>query len=73
MRGGISLALILAVANIPQLREYSSILIGYTFISVLLSGVVCGLGLPAVMNAFTIIQMKRLKALKDGINVYATK
>lgn len=52
MRGGISLALILAVANIPQLREYSSILIGYTFISVLLSGVVCGLGLPAVMNAF---------------------
>ena len=73
VRGGISLALILAVANIPQLREYSSILIGYTFISVLLSGVVCGLGLPAVMNAFTIIQMKRLKALKDGINVYATK
>ncbi|HAD69809.1 MAG TPA: sodium:proton antiporter [Acinetobacter radioresistens] len=52
VRGGISLALILAVANIPQLREYSSILIGYTFISVLLSGVVCGLGLPAVMNAF---------------------
>src|SRR5690606_14963379 len=30
----------------------SSILIGYTFISVLLSGVICGLGLPAVMNAF---------------------
>ncbi len=52
VRGGISLALILAVANIPELREYSSILIGYTFISVLLSGVVCGLGLPAVMNAF---------------------
>lgn len=52
VRGGISLALILAVANIPQLREYSSILIGYTFISVLLSGLVCGLGLPAVMNAF---------------------
>ncbi|KWQ05674.1 sodium:proton antiporter [Acinetobacter harbinensis] len=52
VRGGISLALILAVANIPQLSEYSSILIGYTFISVLLSGLVCGLGLPAVMNAF---------------------
>lgn len=52
VRGGISLALILAVANIPELREFSSILIGYTFISVLLSGVVCGLGLPAVMNAF---------------------
>ncbi|MFW1857201.1 cation:proton antiporter [Acinetobacter defluvii] len=52
VRGGISLALILAVANIPELREYSSILIGYTFISVLLSGIVCGLGLPAVMNAF---------------------
>ncbi|ENX10056.1 cation:proton antiporter [Acinetobacter courvalinii] len=52
VRGGISLALILAVANIPQLSPYSSILIGYTFISVLLSGVVCGLGLPAVMNAF---------------------
>ena len=52
VRGGISLALILAVANIPELNAYSSILIGYTFISVLLSGVVCGLGLPAVMNAF---------------------
>ncbi|MDO4222552.1 MAG: cation:proton antiporter [Acinetobacter sp.] len=52
VRGGISLALILAVANVPALYEYSSILIGYTFISVLLSGVVCGLGLPAVMNAF---------------------
>ena len=52
VRGGISLALILAVANIPELREYSSILIGYTFIVVLLSGLVCGLGLPAVMNAF---------------------
>ena len=52
VRGGISLALILAVANIPALSPYSSILIGYTFISVLLSGIVCGLGLPAVMNAF---------------------
>lgn len=52
VRGGISLALILAVANVPQLSEYSSILIGYTFIAVLLSGIVCGLGLPAVMNAF---------------------
>ncbi|MBO3658290.1 sodium:proton antiporter [Acinetobacter haemolyticus] len=52
VRGGISLALILAVANIPALSAYSSILIGYTFISVLLSGVICGLGLPAVMNAF---------------------
>ncbi len=51
VRGGISLALILAVANVPALSPYSSILIGYTFISVLLSGVVCGLGLPAVMNA----------------------
>ena len=36
----------------PEVRQYSSILIGYTFISVLLSGLVCGLGLPAVMNAF---------------------
>lgn len=44
--------MILAVANIPALSPYSSILIGYTFISVLLSGIVCGLGLPAVMNAF---------------------
>ena len=52
VRGGISLALILAVANVPELSEYSSILIGYTFIAVLLSGLVCGLGLPAVMNAF---------------------
>ena len=52
VRGGISLALILAVANVPQLSEYSSILIGYTFIVVLLSGLVCGLGLPSVMNAF---------------------
>ncbi|WP_180063455.1 sodium:proton antiporter [Acinetobacter sp. YH16042] len=52
VRGGISLALILAVANIPELSEYSSILIGYTFIAVLMSGLVCGLGLPAVMNAF---------------------
>ncbi|MEK5766645.1 sodium:proton antiporter [Acinetobacter schindleri] len=52
VRGGISLALILAVANVPQLKEYSSILVGYTFIVVLLSGVVCGLGLPAVMNVF---------------------
>jgi len=52
VRGGISLALILAVANVPELSEYSSILIGYTFIAVLLSGMVCGLGLPAVMNAF---------------------
>ncbi|WOE33194.1 MULTISPECIES: cation:proton antiporter [unclassified Acinetobacter] len=52
VRGGISLALILAVANIPELSEYSGILIGYTFIVVLLSGLVCGLGLPAVMNAF---------------------
>lgn len=52
VRGGISLALILAVANIPQLSAYSDILVGYTFIVVLLSGLVCGLGLPAVMNAF---------------------
>lgn len=52
VRGGISLALILAVANVPELAEYSSILVGYTFIVVLLSGLVCGLGLPAVMNAF---------------------
>ncbi|MEB3753708.1 cation:proton antiporter [Acinetobacter sp. MD2(2019)] len=52
VRGGISLALILAVANHPTLSPYSSILIGYTFISVLMSGLVCGLGLPAVMNAF---------------------
>lgn len=52
VRGGISLALILAVANIPQLRQYSDILIGYTIIVVLLSGLVCGLGLPAVLNAF---------------------
>ncbi|MBF7690818.1 cation:proton antiporter [Acinetobacter pollinis] len=52
VRGGISLALILAVANHPSLSPYSSILIGYTFISVLMSGLVCGLGLPAVMNAF---------------------
>ena len=52
VRGGISLALILAVANMPQLAKYSDILIGYTFICVLLSGLVCGLGLPGVMNAF---------------------
>src|SRR5690606_13906937 len=52
VRGGISLALILAVANIPQPEAYSSILVGYTFIAVLLSGEVCGLGLPAVMNAY---------------------
>ena len=52
VRGGISLALILAVANVPQLQPYTNVLIGYTFIVVLLSGVVCGLGLPAVINAF---------------------
>lgn len=52
VRGGISLALILAVANVPQLQPYTNVLIGYTFIVVLLSGVVCGLGLPAVLNAF---------------------
>lgn len=52
VRGGISLALILAVANFPALAPYSSILLGYTFICVLLSGLVCGLGLPAVLNAF---------------------
>ncbi|WP_375540335.1 cation:proton antiporter [Moraxella nasovis] len=52
VRGGISLALILAVANTPQLQPYTNVLIGYTFIAVLLSGVVCGLGLPAVINAF---------------------
>ena len=51
-RGGISLALILAVLNEPSLSEYASLLLGYTFISVLMSGIVCGLGLPAVMNAF---------------------
>ena len=52
VRGGISLALILAVMNIPELEPYSSLLLGYTFISVIMSGVVCGLGLPSVMNAF---------------------
>lgn len=52
VRGGISLALILAVANVPQLQPYNNVLIGYTFIVVLLSGVVCGLGLPALLNAF---------------------
>ena len=52
VRGGISLALILAVSNMPILSDYSDILIGYTFICVLLSGLVCGLGLPQVMNAF---------------------
>lgn len=52
VRGAISLALILSVANVEVLQPYSSFLVGYTFISVLLSGVVCGLGLPAVMNAF---------------------
>ncbi|RZF52223.1 sodium:proton antiporter [Acinetobacter halotolerans] len=64
VRGGISLALILAVANIPALSAYSSILIGYTFISVLLSGVVCGLGLPAVMNAFYYNPNQATKGLK---------
>lgn len=52
VRGGISLALILAVMNVPALQPYSSLLLGYTFISVLLSGVVCGLGLPSMLNAF---------------------
>lgn len=52
VRGGISLALILAVTNVPSLQPYTNVLIGYTFIVVLLSGVVCGLGLPAVLNAF---------------------
>lgn len=52
VRGGISLALILSVANVPALQPYSGYLVGYVFIVVLLSGVVCGLGLPAVMNAF---------------------
>lgn len=52
VRGGISLALILAVANMPILAQYSDQLIGYTFIVVLLSGVVCGLGLPQIINVF---------------------
>lgn len=52
VRGGISLALVLAVLNVPALEPYGSLILGYTFISVLLSGVVCGLGLPSVMNAF---------------------
>lgn len=53
VRGGISLALVLAVATtVDELKPYSDILIGYTFIAVLMSGVVCGLGLPQVMNAF---------------------
>ncbi|OBX83106.1 cation:proton antiporter [Faucicola atlantae] len=52
VRGGISLALILSVANVKELAPYSSYLVAYTFIAVLMSGVVCGLGLPAVMNAF---------------------
>lgn len=52
VRGAISLALILSVSNVPELQPYSSFLVGYTFIVVLMSGVVCGLGLPAVMNAF---------------------
>ncbi len=52
VRGAISLALILAVINTPALEQYSSFLLGYAFISVLLSGVVCGLGLPHVMNAY---------------------
>lgn len=52
VRGAISLALILAVLNEPKLASYASLLLGYTFISVLMSGLVCGLGLPHVMNAF---------------------
>lgn len=52
VRGAISLALILAVINVPAVEPYASLILGYTFISVLLSGVVCGLGLPHVMNAF---------------------
>ena len=52
VRGCISLALILAVINLPELANYTSFLLGYVFISVLLSGVVCGLGLPSVINAF---------------------
>ncbi|KAA8734759.1 sodium:proton antiporter [Acinetobacter qingfengensis] len=52
VRGGLSLALILAVSNMSVLSDYSDVLIGYTFICVLLSGLVCGLGLPQVMNAF---------------------
>ncbi|MFT0213266.1 sodium:proton antiporter [Pseudomonas sp. F1_0610] len=52
VRGAISLALILAVANLPVLKEYSEILLGYVFFSVLFSGLVCGLGLPQVINAF---------------------
>lgn len=52
VRGAISLALVLAVINVPAIAPYASVVLGYTFISVLLSGVVCGLGLPSVMNAF---------------------
>lgn len=52
VRGAISLALILAVLNEPVLAPYASLVLGYTFISVLMSGLVCGLGLPHVMNAF---------------------
>ena len=52
VRGAISLALVLAVINVPAIAPYASVILGYTFISVLMSGVVCGLGLPSVMNAF---------------------
>ena len=52
VRGAISLALILSVATVAELQPYGSFLVGYTFIVVLMSGVVSGLGLPAVMNAF---------------------
>lgn len=52
VRGAISLALILSVSNVAQLQPYSGFLVGYTFIVVLMSGVISGLGLPAVMNAF---------------------
>lgn len=58
-----------AVINIPQLSQYSSFLLGYTFISVLLSGVVCGLGLPAVMNAFYHNPNEENSGLKWEMNV----
>ncbi len=57
----------------PQLARHSDILIGYTFICVLLSGLVCGLGLPGVMNAFYYNPNEPKQALLAGISACVTK
>src|SRR5690606_963256 len=66
VRGGISLALILAVASIPQLEAYISILVGYTFNLVFFSGRVLVYGLSAVMHGFYFYRCEETQGFKGS-------